>query len=181
LTRNEHRECVPVGRCEPVRACNGSGLGASHLKLRAPVAGICGGGATGRRWCWLRLGLRQRHEPRGEVPQLPGLGHDAHAGQQGGPAGHPGDGFDHVVEVALGRRCTRSAPGDRLQVPAGQPAVGGEALGQDLQVAALRGQAVVVEDQPASDVASGSFFADIVIPSARAAICRTFPATGTSA
>src|SRR5271169_6657012 len=46
--------------------------------------------------------LVQRREPCGEVPQLPGLGHDAHAGQLGGPAGDPGDGFDHVVEVALG-------------------------------------------------------------------------------
>jgi len=44
----------------------------------------------------------QRREPCGEVPQLPGLGHYVHAGQLGGPAGYPGDDFDHVVEVALG-------------------------------------------------------------------------------
>jgi len=40
---------------------------------------------------------------------------------------------------------------DGLEVAAGEPAVGGEALGQDLQVAALSGQAVVVEGQPAAD------------------------------
>jgi len=38
----------------------------------------------------------------GRRPWLPGLGHDVHAGQLSGPAGNPGDDFDHVVEVALG-------------------------------------------------------------------------------
>jgi len=81
-----------------------------------------------------------------------------------------------VMVGALGQ-----ALGDRLQVTAGQPAVGREALGEDFQVAALPGQAVVVDGQPAADVGERVLFADIVIPSASAAICRTMPATGTSA
>ena len=55
-----------------------------------------------------------------------------------------------VMVGALGQ-----ALGDRLQVAAGEPAVGGEALGEDFQGAALLGQAVVVEGQPAADVGQG--------------------------
>ena len=42
--------------------------------------------------------------------------------------------------------------GDRLEVAAGQTAVGREALGQDQQVPALLGEGVVVEREPAADV-----------------------------
>ena len=66
----------------------------------------------------------QRREPCGEVPQLPGLGHDAHAGQLGGPAGHPGDDFDHVVEVALGVGTARDGETDQVHRGRGLGAVG---------------------------------------------------------
>ena len=44
------------------------------------------------------------------------------------------------------------ALGDRLEVAAGEAAVGGEALGEDEEVAAALGQVVVVHGQPAADV-----------------------------
>jgi hypothetical protein len=43
----------------------------------------------------------KRREPCGEVPEMPGLGHDAHPGKVGGPAGRPGEDLDDVVDVAL--------------------------------------------------------------------------------
>jgi len=91
-----------------------------------------------------------------------------------------GDRPHPVAQVAVVGALAQ-ALGDRLQVPAGQPAVGGEALGEDLQAAALLGEAAVVDGQPAPDVGQRVLFADIVIPSARAAISRTMPATGTPA
>jgi hypothetical protein len=32
---------------------------------------------------------------------MPGLGHDTQTGQAGGPAGHPGENLDDVVDVTL--------------------------------------------------------------------------------
>src|SRR5690606_37395845 len=53
-----------------------------------------------------------------------------------------------VVVDALG-----DALGDRLEGASRQPAVGGEALGEDEQRTALPGQLVVVEREPTPDVA----------------------------
>ena len=61
----------------------------------------------------------QRRESCGEVPQLPGLGGDAHAGQLGGPAG----GFDDVVEVALGVGAAGDGQADQVHRGRGLGAV----------------------------------------------------------
>ena len=58
---------------------------------------------------------------------------------------------DPVAQVVLVDDLAE-ALGDRLEVAAGQAAVGREALGQDEQVAAALGERVVVHRQPAADV-----------------------------
>src|ERR1700733_2785775 len=60
------------------------------------------GSQTHRRRCHRPAGTLpslERREPGGEVAQIPGLGHDAQARQASGPAGHPGENLDDVVQV----------------------------------------------------------------------------------
>ena len=79
---------------------------------------------------------REDHRDAGLVERLPQVLGGAHA----------------VVQVVLVHRLDE-ALGERLHVPAGHAAVGGKALGEDEQVAALLGQLGVVEGKPAADVA----------------------------
>ncbi len=58
---------------------------------------------------------------------------------------------DPVAQVVIVDHLAQ-ALGDRLEVAAGEAAVGREALGEDEEIAALLGQAVVVHRQPAADV-----------------------------
>ena len=62
-----------------------------------------------------------------------------------------GGGADPVPEIVVVYRLLEPL-GDRLQVAPGEPAVGGEAFGEDLEVAALIRELVVVHRQPAADV-----------------------------
>ena len=59
---------------------------------------------------------------------------------------------DPVAQVVVRDRLGE-ALGDRLEVAAGEPAVGREALGEDEQVAERLRERVVVARQPAADVA----------------------------
>ena len=63
-------------------------------------------------------------------------------------------GDDAVVQV-VGVEDLFQADGDRVQVAAGQSAVGGEAFGQDEQVGLLLEDAVVVGAEQAADVGEG--------------------------
>src|SRR5580704_6782093 len=68
-----------------------------------------------------------RLEPGGEVPQIPGLGHDAQAREAGGPAGHPGENLDDVVHMALGVGAARNGQPDQVHGGRGLGAVGVQA------------------------------------------------------
>ena len=61
---------------------------------------------------------------------------------------------DAVAQV-VGADGFAQSLGQGLEVATGQAAVGGEAFGQDEHVAATFGEGVVVERQPAADVAEG--------------------------
>ena len=61
-------------------------------------------------------------------------------------------GADAVAQVVL-LDALLEADGDRLEVAAGEPAVGREALGEDQHRLAALGELVVVEREPAADVA----------------------------
>ncbi|CAB4834498.1 unannotated protein [freshwater metagenome] len=68
--------------------------------------------------------------------------------QRVGQVGRAADAVAQVVRVD--HFC--QTLGDGLQIASGEPAVGGEALGEDQHVAALHGECVVVHRQPAADV-----------------------------
>ena len=76
--------------------------------------------------------------------------HDRHAGAHQ-PVAEVRRRSDPVAEVVVVDHLAQ-ALGDRLEVAAGEPAVGGEALGEDEEVAAALGQVVVVHGEPAADV-----------------------------
>ena len=61
-------------------------------------------------------------------------------------------GADPIAQVVL-LDALAEADGDRLEVAAREPAVGGEALGEDQHRLAALGELVVVEREPAADVA----------------------------
>ncbi len=76
--------------------------------------------------------------------------HDRHAGALQ-PVAEVGGGPDAVAQVVVVDDLAQPLR-DGLEVTAGEPAVGGEALGEDEQVAAALGQVVVAHGEPAADV-----------------------------
>ena len=93
---------ICLGLAQDLNKCLSTSDTTRRFSAWIGATGMTSAARAGNMLAGLRMLSVQRREPCGEVPQLPGLGYDAHAGQLGGPAGHPGDDFDHIVEVALG-------------------------------------------------------------------------------
>ena len=101
-------------------------------------------------------GIGERRDVREErsrvdVHGVPACGfHDRHPGavERVGEIFGRADPITQVIRFDGLRKALR----DRLEIPAGEPAVGREALGEDQKVAAFLGERVVVHREPSADV-----------------------------